>query len=76
SVERQALTVGRVFYTSNLLKQVLFADFFETEKRLKTTSFSVSITVPVTPRRTRIIWRQSRLASSFLRAFFRPGKQL
>ncbi|WP_406828945.1 hypothetical protein, partial [Microbulbifer sp. ARAS458-1] len=55
--------------TSNLLKQVLFADFFEARNRYKSTLSDTSITLPATPRRTRIIWRQSRLASSFSKLF-------
>ncbi|WP_299599723.1 hypothetical protein, partial [uncultured Microbulbifer sp.] len=34
SAWRSALTVGCVFYTPDLLKQVLFADFFEALKPL------------------------------------------
>ncbi|WP_255875671.1 hypothetical protein, partial [Microbulbifer elongatus] len=69
SAWRQALTVGRVFYTSNLLKQVLFADFFEVRNRYKSTLSSTSIILWMTSRRTRIIWRQPRLASSFFELF-------
>ncbi|WP_241301623.1 hypothetical protein, partial [Microbulbifer elongatus] len=42
-----------------------FADFFEVRNRYKSTLSGTSIILWMTSRRTRIIWRQSRLASAF-----------
>ncbi|WP_323847399.1 hypothetical protein, partial [Microbulbifer magnicolonia] len=69
SAGRSALTAGRVFYTSTLLKQVLFADFFEASCAARKPSGPSGSPLPVTLEVVRIIATASTLASSFLKKF-------